>query len=413
MKILHISYSDNKGGAAIAALRIVKAQRLFGIDAKMYVISKNTDLQYVLTVSKVREIYNKIITKISHEVIKILNKSTNQTPHSINFFGSGLLRYINRIDCDIVHLHWINHEMLSIKEVAKITKPVVWTFHDSWTFCGAEHHPNGMDDFYYSKDYCLKKYKGFNINRWVLKRKKRYWKDKKYYIVTPSQWETNSAKKASLFLKNKIETIPNCLDTNIFRPIDKNISKSILNLSTDKKYVLFGAYDPLAFVKGGDLLFSILKRYIEEYDKKDIELLVFGSSYQSYFLELDLPVHFSGKIYDEVTMSLIYNSAEVILIPSRMDNLPQTATESASCGLPIVCFNVGGLTDIVEHKVTGYIANRFDIEEFAQGMNWILNEADKNLLDKNAREKALFRYNESQCVESYSNVYKSVLTVTV
>jgi glycosyltransferase involved in cell wall biosynthesis len=108
-------------------------------------------------------------------------------------------------------------------------------------------------------------------------------------------------------------------------------------------------------------------------------------------------------------MSLVYNAADIMLVPSRMDNLPQTATESTSCGIPIVCFNVGGLIDIVDHKATGYIAPRYDVEDFAGGISWILNKADYPLLSKNAKEKALIYYNEKKCVDSYLSLYNDIL----
>jgi glycosyltransferase involved in cell wall biosynthesis len=298
--------------------------------------------------------------------------------------------------------------MLSIKEISKINKPVVWTLHDSWAFCGAEHHPNGMDDSSYMKDYLPNKYKGFNINRWVLRRKKRFWKKKNFKIVTPSTWETESAKKSSIFNKLDIATIHNCMDLNIFKPIDKAIARNILNLDKNKKYVLFGAAIPTESIKGGDLLISALKIFVERYKAQDVELLIFGSSGHPAFYNIELPVHFLGRIHDEATMSLIYNAANVMLVPSRMDNLPQTATESASCGIPIVCFNVGGLVDIVEHKVTGYIAPRFDVEDFARGINWILHESDYSSLSQKAKEKAEANYNEKRCVNSYLKIYNKL-----
>ncbi|MDR1130056.1 MAG: glycosyltransferase [Prevotellaceae bacterium] len=410
MKVLHVNYFDDYGGAAIAGLRIFKAQRKYGIDARMLVVIQNTDIPDISPVSKTTFWRIKLFFKISTLLVNKLNKSTNPVLHSINLFGSGLHRQINKTDCDIVHLHWINREMLSIREISKISKPVVWTLHDSWAFCGAEHHPNGLDDDLYARDYLPKQYKGFNINRWVLKRKKRLWKNKSFRIVTPSSWETESAKKSSLFANNEVITVPNCLDPDIFKPIDKNVAKGILNLRPDKRYILFGAAEVNKMpVKGGDLLKSALEIFIEKYKPQDVELLIFGSSSYDSFSDIDLPVHFLGTIHSEYAMSLVYNSADVMLVPSRMDNLPQTATEPASCGTPVVCFSVGGLVDIVEHKSTGYIAGRFDFEDFAEGINWVLNEADSSLLSKKAREKALANYNEKKCVDSYLNVYNEIL----
>jgi glycosyltransferase involved in cell wall biosynthesis len=286
----------------------------------------------------------------------------------------------------------------------------VWTLHDSWAFCGAEHHPNGMDDDMYAKDYIPKQYKGFNINRWVLKRKKRFWKNNSFYIVAPSVWETESAMKSSLFKNNKIGTIPNCLDISVFKPIDKNIAKNILNLCPDKRYILFGSAEVNKNpIKGGDLLKLSLRFFVKKYTVQNIELLIFGSSDYDFFMDIGLPTHFLGTVYSEYTMSLIYNAANVMLVPSKMDNLPQTATESISCGAPVVCFNVGGLIDIVDHKENGYIANRFDIEDFAKGINWVLNESDYSSLSMKSREKAVLNYDEKQCVDSYIKVYTETL----
>jgi len=410
MKILHVCYTDGRSGAGIAAMRIIKAQRSCGIDAKMFVVLKYTDYPYVCRVSKIKEFYVKFLNEISTIILKKLNKSTNPIVHSINLFGGGLHKHINKIDCDVVHLHWVNSEMLSIRQIAKIKKPVLWTLHDSWAFCGAEHYQNGMEDEAYIKNYMTNPYRGFNINRWVLKRKKCCWKNNQFYIVTPSQWETVCAQKSDLFRNNKSTTVPNCLDTNVFKPIDKLTAREILHLEKDKKYILFGAFGGIYnTIKGGDLLIEALKIFAEKYEKTNVELLIFGASRQAGFPDLDFPVHFLGRILDETTMSLIYNSANVMLVPSRMDNLPQTATEPASCGIPIVCFNIGGLIDIVEHKRTGYIANKFDVANFAEGINWVLNEADITLLSKQTREKALSNYNEAKCADAYFRIYKSIL----
>ena len=409
MKILHICYSDGRFGAGIAAMRIVEAQRNSGIDAQMFVVLKYTDNHFVHKVSKFKEFYIKFCNEISSFIIKKLNKSTNPILHSIDIFGGKLVKQINNFDCDIVHLHFINSEMMRIRDVAKIKKPLVWTFHDSWAFCGAEHYQNGMDDNNYITEYVPNPYPGFNINRWRLKRKKRLWKNIKFRIVTPSQWESLSAQKSVLFKNTEITTIPNCLNLNIFKPIEKSIARNILNLSEKKKYILFGACGFSDKVKGGDLLREILQIYAAKYDTANVELLLFGTSFSSDFSKLGLPVHFLGRFSDPCAMSLVYNAANVMLVPSRMDNLPQTATEPTACGIPIVCFNVGGLVDIVTHKQTGYIAQRFDIEDFASGINWVLNEADTVLLSKQARAKAVLEYDETKCAKSYQQIYEEII----
>jgi glycosyltransferase involved in cell wall biosynthesis len=108
-------------------------------------------------------------------------------------------------------------------------------------------------------------------------------------------------------------------------------------------------------------------------------------------------------------MSLVYNAADITLIPSKMESFGQVASESLACGTPVVCFNIGGLVDIIDHKENGYIANRFDIEDFTKGINWILNGANYSYLSEKAREKALINYNEETIVSKYMQVYTNII----
>ena len=66
-------------------------------------------------------------------------KTKNPILHSPSFLSSSWVKKINSSDADIVNLHWVQHEMLSVSDISKIKKPLVWTLHDMWGFCGAEH----------------------------------------------------------------------------------------------------------------------------------------------------------------------------------------------------------------------------------------------------------------------------------
>jgi glycosyltransferase involved in cell wall biosynthesis len=409
MTILHINYSDSQGGAFIAARRLVIAQRNNGIDAKLFVINKKTNYSFVYSASLFRRFFIAIYNKISVLFLKFFNGSTNKVLHSLNIFSCGLYKEINRIDCDIINLHWINNEMLSINDITKLNKPIVWTLHDSWAFCGAEHYQNGMDDDSYIKSYFPNPYKGININRFIYRKKIYFLGERKFIFIGPSRWETESLKKSLIFEKKYFYTIPNCLDLNIFKKMNKFELRDKFNLKRNKKYILYGAAGGFSNLKGSDLVLDILHEYIYKYEIKNVELLIFGSSKCNYFSSINLPIHYLGIIDDELTMSFIYNIADVILIPSRMDNLPQTATESSACGLPVVCFNVGGLIDIVSHKETGYIAKRFDIDDFAYGINWILNISNYESLSVKSVEKAVLNYKESICVSLYQNIYNKLI----
>ena len=103
---------------------------------------------------------------------------------------SSWIKKINESTADIVNLHWTQHEMLSISDISKINKPVVWTLHDMWGFCGAEHI--SWDDRWekgYNKNNRPTHESGFDLNKWTWKRKIKYWK-KPIQIITPSNWLT-------------------------------------------------------------------------------------------------------------------------------------------------------------------------------------------------------------------------------
>jgi glycosyltransferase involved in cell wall biosynthesis len=410
MKILHVCYSDDIGGAAKAALRLVKAQRKMGIDAYLLVINKRTDYQFALSVSKIKEIKLKTKQNISRFILRF-NKSTNPILHSLNLFASDIHKIINKFDCDIINLHWVNHEMLSIKEIAQIKKPIVWTLHDSWAFCGAEHHPASVDDFSFAKGYLPNPYKGINFNRLVFNKKMKYWKTLDVRIVCPSSWLAKIVNQSPIFFDATKNIIPNCLNENIFKPIDKNYVRNILNLNENNIYILFGADgNPYNKIKGGDLLIeslNIFKNKYPEYDEK-IHILIFGSFDSDKFNDIKFPITFMGKLNDEYSLSLIYNSVDVVLVPSRMDNLPQVATEAACCGIPIVSYDIGGLIDIIEHKVTGYTAQHYNTEDFADGIYWVLNE---KISSEIIRKRAISLFEEKRCSDSYFNLYQEIMTV--
>ena len=140
MKILHVSFSDHFGGANISAYRIHESLKQNNIDSKILVLDrsyKNKNNKNVI-LYKPEKIF---FYRIRNYIAKILNYLIrNNCQNSFNFFNSGLANFINNMDVDIINLHWINNEMISIKEIAEIKKPIVWTLHDMWAFCGTEHY---------------------------------------------------------------------------------------------------------------------------------------------------------------------------------------------------------------------------------------------------------------------------------
>jgi glycosyltransferase involved in cell wall biosynthesis len=411
MKIIHISYADTVGGAHIAANRIHKALIEEGISSKQWVnkaFSDDHTVQSPLTITE-KLLNNLKPILINRTLVKML-KSKNKIINSPSVFPSAWTKRINESDADIIHLHWIQKEMLSIKDISKIKKPIVWTLHDMWAFCGAEHYT--MDNRWregYSYTNRPSYESGIDLNHWTWKRKQKHWRSP-IQITTPSKWLANCVKESKLMSNWPVSVIANPLKMDIFKPINKKIARDQLNLPLDKKLILFGAVDGIKdYRKGFDLLFGSLE-YLKNYSSTSrFELVIFGQKKSKTPLNLDLPIHYLGKITNDKNLSLIYNSADLIVVPSRQDNLPNVCLEAQACGLPIVAFNIGGLIDIVDHKKTGYLAKAFDIKDLANGINFVLDHTNSNELRENIHLKASEKYSPKIISKKFKSVYEKIL----
>ena len=172
MKVIHLSNSDS-GGAGIAAYRIHKSLTKIGVNSEMWVnVSINKDNSVKSSKNIFKKFFN-FTRRNSKKTLMLFLKTKNPILHSPSFLSSSWVKKINSSDADIVNLHWVQHEMLSVSDISKIKKPLVWTLHDMWGFCGAEHiswDKRWLDG--YNVDNRPNYEIGFDINRWTWLRKK-------------------------------------------------------------------------------------------------------------------------------------------------------------------------------------------------------------------------------------------------
>jgi glycosyltransferase involved in cell wall biosynthesis len=206
-----------------------------------------------------------------------------------------------------------------------------------------------------------------------------------------------------------VTVIPNALPTHIYQPWPKVLARKMFGLPTDIPLVLFGAIKGMHDQnKGWSLLEPALSLLAEEIP--GVQAVVFGQSAPESPLQLGLPVTFLGRLHDDQSLSMLYSAADVMVVPSRMENFPQTATEAQSCGTPVVAFNATGLTDVVEHKVTGYLAQPYSSRDLANGIVWILSDSDHYAyLSFQARQRALTFWSEDVVMKQYLCLYQGVL----
>ena len=409
LRVVQLNYSDISSGAARAAHRIHHSVRAAGMDSTMMVnLSKLGDW----TVEGPRTLLRKAITRLrplGAIVIHALLRTENPINHSSAILPSSWPKRLNGSDVDVVHFHWVAGEMLSIRDIGRLKKPVVWTLHDMWAFCGAEHY--AWDERWrqgYRSNNRPRHESGFDINRWTWERKYKHWQ-RPMHIVTPSSWLADCVRESALMCGWPVTVVPNPIDTDGWRPLDQPLARALLGLPSDVPLLLFGAMGGGAeYRKGFDLLLDSLAQLRGEL--KDFHLAVFGQLEPRQPPDLGFPIHYTGHLHDDLSLRALYSAADVLVIPSRQDNLPNTGVEAHACGTPVVAFKTGGLPDIVDHQRTGYLAHAFDNEDLAAGIRWVLLAGGG--LRENARQRALERFAYPVVAEQYRKAYEGALTTS-
>jgi glycosyltransferase involved in cell wall biosynthesis len=410
MKVLIVNTSDISGGAARATYRLHRSLLTEGIDSLMLVQDKKSDDYTVLgpgtklekVISKIRPVLDQMPLKVYKHRIK-----TPFSPAWLPF--SNVVKKVNNIDPDIVHLHWIAGGMLRIEDLEKIRKPIIWTLHDNWALTGGCHIKWDCENYFEKCGKCplLKSSKEFDLSRLGSLRKERvYSKLKQLYIVSPSNWLADLVSKSSLLKDKYVKVLPNPIFTEIFKPIDKEFARKILNLLKDKKLILFSAINAINDINKG---FSQLVNALQNLKLKNIEIVILGSSKPKEVQNFGFPAHYLGHLYDDISLVILYNASDVTVVPSLQENLSNTIMESLSCGTPAVAFDIGGNGDMVEHKRNGYLAKPFDPLDLANGIEWVLSAPNYDEICQNAREKVLKEFDSRVVAKKYIELYKEVL----
>ncbi|MEI6891601.1 MAG: glycosyltransferase [Pontiella sp.] len=384
MKILHVGYSAYGGGGGAAMRRLNEALCARGADSRFLYLHPHVSALSPLS------FLGKKLNGVQNLIIRWLIGRGR----SLNLFPTRVLKAINKSDADVVHLHWIHGEMLSVHQISRIEKPLVWTFHDMWPFCGSYHCE---EQELYAGGYTS------GLEGWMFRRKKRSWNGLAVEIISPSRWMAQCVNDSDLFGSYPVEVISNTLDLECFKPSNKKMARKELGLPQNKKLVLSGANSdhPL---KGR----MLLRQAVSGMSAEGVELVVFGAGGREGY---DLLLHDMGWISDERKLSLLYAAADVVCIPSRMESFGFVAAEAIACGVPVVAFDIGGLSDIVDHKQNGYLAKPFSVVDLSEGIRWVLSRdpQEGQALRDSAREKANRLLSPDSVVSKHLLVYERAI----
>lgn len=416
MKILHLNTFENRGGAAMAARRLHNALNQDGrVLSILGVKEKDSDALDVVELPCYKsKIVGKLLSKASDKLLSL------HAPNENTFFSAYLLpnRLASAIEIlqpDIIHLHWLAGNFISphvLQQIASLSIKTVWTLHDTWAFTGGCHYFRSCQKW--QKQCCncpeLLKKIPCDLAKLQWQMKKRAYKKLQPTVIGLSKQFAADIEQSSLFKNFQTVQLPNTIDTEIFRPIPKNIARNLLGLPAHGHYILFGACsatnDPR---KGYDLLAQALSVF-PSHTKKDTTCLVFGASHSTIKQTHNLTTLFLGELHDELTLALAYSAADVFVCPSREESFSNTTLEALACGTPVVGFAVGGIPDMIEHKVNGMLATPHDPKELAEGIAYILkNQERRESMGQAARRVVEERYAMPVVAKQYINLYEQIL----
>lgn len=402
-----------EGGAGVAATRLNRALQKSGTESRMLVPTLQNPEENVAALAENSWESKKAWGRFVAERLYFFPQERD---NSVRFafspaeVGADISNHPLVRQADILHLHWINFGFLSLSSLEKLFslgKPVVWTLHDMWTFTGGCHYSRGCNHYLSHCQYCpyLAKPEQYDISFSQFERKISIYEKTKMALISPSRWLDQIVKNATLTRNTYSDSIPNCIDTILFAPSDKTLIRKKMLLPTDKKLVLFAGANTQDPRKGFSYFKDSLKLSPDE-----VEVLVLGKANPAVFDSFPAPVHYLGKITRQEDMADAYNAADMIVVPSLEDNLPNTIMEAMACGTPAVGFATGGIPEMVDHKVNGFVSEFKSSDSLAEGINWILNNNSNGLVSANARAKVLSTYSESIIANQYQNLYKSLLS---
>ncbi len=418
MRVVHVSTADADGGASRAAYRLHDGLRRAGHDSRMYVRNKSTNDDAVQRFVPAKDRSTFIFRNARRLWLeRSLNRYAKTSSDDRTYFSDDRTCFekeaaVQIPESDLLHLHWVAGFLDYGAFFRWLPKemPVVWTLHDMANFTGGCCYDMGCGKFTQQCGACpqLGSKKEGDLTREVWRRKQKYYAaldPSRFHIVTPSRWLGEEVRRSSLLSRFDRSVIPYGLDTEVFQPRNRGVAREVLGIPQDARVALFVSYEIHTQRKGFALLMEALAG-IEAAGR--MFLLSLGSGPAPEIQPL--PSAHVPSLGDDRLLSWVYSAADVFVLPSLADNLPNTMLEAMACGTPVAAFAAGGISEAVRPGVTGLLARVGDAGELRAAMLELLgNDAKRADMSANCRRVALAEYGLSVQTGRYVELYTEML----
>tara|TARA_A100001015_G_scaffold92879_1_gene103329 strand:- start:790 stop:2016 length:1227 start_codon:yes stop_codon:yes gene_type:complete len=402
IKVLSIYYCDSGGGAAIASNRLNSILKK-KVSLKQIVIEKRLKGKDIKIYGNFFE--SKILRRLRSRIASLITLNEKNFTMSLNILNSGLVKLINKSDCDIIHFHSINSETISLDELNNIEKPTILTAHDMWLGLGIFHYSIDKLIFFRKISFIKKKYFSL-IDRYIKNKKKNIINKKNFFITSPSKWLNKWFRKRGIFSTN----IPNTIDAkNKIKKYDKY--KYLLELKKNGQILIYISNILNEQRKGGHFIKNLINDNF--FLKNNYYLILIGKNNNFYDLEYikKKNIIYLSYIKDFDELRYLLKISDLCLFPSLIDNLPNTIMESLQVGTPVIAFNKYGMKEMILHKKTGYLCRKFSKQSFQEGITKFLNfqKMNKKKIYINCKNFFEKNYGYKIIIKKYINLYKKIL----
>jgi glycosyltransferase involved in cell wall biosynthesis len=431
MKVVHISSHDSFGGAARSATRLHEGLCELGCDSSLLVGVRDSGESSVKLFHPADDNASRLLRYARRKNIAAsFRRYRNTRPAGLEAFSDDRSEHQAAIleqipDCDVIHLHWIAglFDYRAFLPVAARRAPIVWTLHDVNAFTGGCHYDGGCGRFAERCGRCpqLGSSDTHDLSNAVWRRKRRAFAavpPGRLHIAAPSRWLVREAAHSSLLRGVPISVIPYGLDTDAFAPRDISLARNILGVPQDSRVLFFAAHWLGEPRKG----FAFLAEAIS--GMSDIpRLFLLSAGKCGGTPSVTIPHRNLGIVESEHLLSLAYSAADVFVLPTLQDNLPNTLLESLSCGTPVAAFNVGGIPDALGDALgdaagiasgcapVGALARPGDVTDLRRAIRELLAHPGlRTTLRENCRQRALRDYTLKSSARHYMTLYTGLLT---